>query len=208
MLSTDPAVVPFHFELARRASTGETVVVFEAVPDLGATELTICAPDSPGLLSRVLGLIYALDLGLIGLRASTTTGPTPVALDVLTITFGGEPVPTSTCAALKQQLLTFLGSDDQVIELLKAKGKTIDTDPGEAKITFHSGSPSLLELRGRRGRGMAYRFSRIIAQQGWNILGARVGQWAGQSAASFTLTAANGGSLQSVQVSLAFGPLV
>lgn len=208
LLSTDPAVVPFHFELARRAAAGETVVVFEAVADLGATELTICAPDSPGLLSRVLGLIYALDLGLIGLRASTTTGPTPVALDVLTITFGGEPVPTSTCAALKQHLLTFLESDDQVIELLKAKGKTIDTDPGEAKITFHSGSPSLLELRGRRGRGMAYRFSRIIAQQGWNILGARVGQWAGQSTASFTLTAANGGSLQSEQVSAAFGPLV
>ncbi len=208
LLSTEPTTIPFHFELAQKAKQGEFVVAFETAPDISASRLTISAPDSPGLLSRVLGLIYALDLGLIGLRACTTSGENPVAVDVFTITFGGEPVPPSTCTALKKLLEQRAQSDNAVLEILIAKGKVIEMDAGELRTTFHPGNPAILEIRGRRGRGLAYRFSRVIAQQGWNILGARVGQWAGQSTASFTINGPDGSALQPEQVSRAFTALV
>jgi [protein-PII] uridylyltransferase len=39
---------------------------------------------------------------------------------------------------------------------------------------------------------MPYRFSRLIAQQGWNVVSARVGQWAGNATGAFYLQNADG----------------
>ena len=98
--------------------------------------------------------------------------------------------------------------DALVIELLEKKGKTMDFDFSETVIQYLPGDPGILEVRARRGRGLAYRISRHIADQGWNILGARVGQWAGQSTASFTLAGPNGRQLEPEEVSKAFSPKV
>jgi [protein-PII] uridylyltransferase len=35
---------------------------------------------------------------------------------------------------------------------------------------------------------MPYRFSKLIAECGWNVVAARVGQWAGEGAAAFYVT--------------------
>ncbi|MCG9893900.1 MAG: hypothetical protein MH204_00310, partial [Fimbriimonadaceae bacterium] len=51
-----------------------------------------------------------------------------------------------------------------------------------------------------RGRGLPYRMSRLFAKQGWNILGARVSQWAGRGAASFVLTGPGGAPLEAADV--------
>ncbi|MCC6686880.1 MAG: HD domain-containing protein [Fimbriimonadaceae bacterium] len=205
VLSTSPDDVLAHLELAAMAQRGQIVVAFSPNAKLGATDLTLAAPDQPGLLSRALGLIYALDISVIGLRASTTSGAQPIALDVFTLSFGGGPVPPSTGSALKQHLLSHLDSDDAILEILRERGKTIDVKPGEAALVYHFGHPGLLEIRGKRGRGMAYRLSRIIAREGWNVLGARVGQWAGQSTASFTLTGPGGADLMAEDIRRAFG---
>jgi len=39
---------------------------------------------------------------------------------------------------------------------------------------------------------MPYRFSRLIADLGWNVVSARVGQWAGNAAAAFYIQSADG----------------
>ena len=64
-------------------------------------------------------------------------------------------------------------------------GKDPDRAQQYYQFSYLEGNPGILEFRAPRGRGMAYRLSRIIARQGWNILSARVGQWAGRGAAAF-----------------------
>lgn len=205
VLSTAPDAVQAHLELVQQARLGETVVAFSTNQKLGATDLTLAAGDQHGLLSRALGLIYLLDISVIGLLASTANDDSPIALDTFTLTFGGGLVPASTGSRLKQLLLTHLNEDPALLRLLQERGKTIDLYSGEATITFHEGNPGRLEFRGRRGRGLAYRLSRIIAREGWNVLGARIGQWAGQSTASITLTGPGGTRLKSSDVEQAFG---
>ena len=68
------------------------------------------------------------------------------------------------------------------------------------KHSFVEGSPGILEIRAPRGRGMPYRFSRLIADQGWNVISARVGQWAGSATAAFYLLGPKGQPLSTEEV--------
>lgn len=208
ILSTSPSDAVAHLELVQRARRGETVVMFSPNEKLGATELTVAAPDAPGLLSRLLGLIYVLDISVVGLRASTTATSPAIVLDVFTLSFGGGMVPPSTGSILKNLVQQHLNDNEVILSMLRDRGKAIEVSPGEASLTYHFGSPGLLEIKGRRGRGMAFRLSRIIAREGWNVLGARVGQWAGQSTASFSITGLDGAELTPDDVSRAFNSLV
>jgi len=60
---------------------------------------------------------------------------------------------------------------------------------------FQKGNPGILEFRAPRGRGLAYRLSKQIAAQGWNIESARFGQWAGLGSAAFYVSGQDGGEL-------------
>lgn len=187
LLSTSPELIREHFHFAQRARAGDRTIELFQRDDLQATDVTVCCLDAPGLLSRVLGVFYALDLSPIGLRACTTEGDgiQAVALDVFTVTFSGRPLPRATCAELVESLNAVLSGVLNVSDLLRKRGKDPDRRQQILNHTFKTGNPGILEVRAPRGRGMAYRVSRLIADQGWNILAARVGQWAGQGAAAF-----------------------
>jgi [protein-PII] uridylyltransferase len=185
LLSTSPELIREHFHFAQRAQQGETSIELFQRDDLQATDVTVCCPDAPGLLARVLGVLYALELAPIGLRACTTEAVPAVALDVFTVSFGGRPLPRATCAILAQTLRDVLNGGKEVGDLLRERGKDPDRRQEIFKYTYHPGSPGILEVRAPRGRGMAYRISRVIAEQRWNTVAARVGQWAGQGAAAF-----------------------
>lgn len=202
LLSTAAELIREHFHFAQRARAGErTIELFER-DDLQATDVTICCLDAPGLLSRVLGVFYALDLSPIGLRACTTESPgeQAVALDVFTVAFAGRPLPRATCAELVDSLDAVLSGAMNVGDLLQKRGKDPDRRQQILNHTFKPGSPGILEIRAPRGRGMAYRVSRLIADQGWNILAARVGQWAGQGAAAFYVSRPDQGQISAEEV--------
>jgi [protein-PII] uridylyltransferase len=185
LLSTPPDVVRLHMKFARKAREGEPTVELFHQPELGTTDVTVCCPDAPGLLSKVLGLFYALDLSLHSIRAATTQTDAPVALDTFTVSFGGRPVPQATCRQLSGALVKILSGEADVRDLLGKRGKDPDRSQQFYQFSYLEGNPGILEFRAPRGRGMAYRLSRIIAKQGWNIVSARVGQWAGRGAAAF-----------------------
>jgi [protein-PII] uridylyltransferase len=193
--STPPDLVRVHFELAERAIHGQQTVEMFQRHDIGATEITVCVSDAPGLLSKLLGVMYAYDLVVSGIRASTTTTQPAIALDVFTVSFGTKPVPNATGQVVNAAILDVLKGDKTVEEILTARGK----DPNRLQQIFtHSfvpGAPGVLEVRAPRGRGMPFRVSRIIADQGWNVVSARVGQWAGSAAAAFYLLGADGAPL-------------
>jgi [protein-PII] uridylyltransferase len=195
LTSTPPDLVRVHFELAERAIRGTPTVELFQRHDIGATEITVCAADAAALLSKLLGVLYAFDLSVAGIRASTTTTSPPIALDVFTVSFGQKPVPNATGQVVSAAILEVLRGEKTVEEILIARGK----DPSRTQQLFTHGfvpgNPGVLEVRAPRGRGMPYRLSRLIADQGWNVVSARVGQWAGSAAAAFYLVGADGSPL-------------
>jgi [protein-PII] uridylyltransferase len=192
LTSTPADVVNLHMQLVEQAALGEATVEEFVRADLGATDLTVCCLDAPGLLSRILGVIYAYDLSVIGIRACTTNTSPPVALDVFTVSFSGRPVPPATLAQVTRALIEVINGSRTVDDVLRQRGKDPNRPQQIFTYTFIAGNPGILEIRAPRGRGMAFRFSRLFAARGWNILAARVGQWAGTGAAAFYVTGRHG----------------
>lgn len=180
-----PELVRLHSRYVRQALSGPPIVEFNPLVELSATEVTVCAGDEPGLLSRILGVFYALDLSIESIRAFTTRGERQVALDVFTVSLGGKPVPSATCAQIAASMLAVLSGERSADSFLLDKGKDPTMQQRVFSYAYIEGNPGVLEIKASRGRGMAYRLSRFIAGRGWNIVAARVGQWAGSGAAAF-----------------------
>ena len=208
VLSTPSDVVKLHIGFARKAREGQPSVEFFHQPEMGTTDVTVCCLDSRGLLSKVLGVLYALDLTVHAIRASTTSSDPPVAIDVFSVSYTGRPLPPATCKHLSQGLHRVLAGETTVEELLRSRRKDPDRRQQVFTFSFLPGNPGILEFRVPRGRGMAYRLSRLIAEQGWNILTARVGQWAGKGAAAFYVQGPGGRSLIEDEVRAALEPKV
>lgn len=203
LTSTPPALVRLHYKLAEKAREGEPTVEVNAQPTLGATEFTVCCADEPALLSRLLGVLYAFDLSVLGVRASTTKSEPPIVLDVLSASYAGRVVPSSTASQVAQTLHAVIEGKRDVLDVLVSKGKNPHREQEFFSYTFVPGTPGVLELRAPRGRGMPYRFSRMFAALGWNILAARVGQWADSAAAAFYLEGPAGKPLGQEEVAAA-----
>jgi [protein-PII] uridylyltransferase len=185
--ATSPELVRVHMNYAERAEKGQITLEVSPRLDLGATEITLCAPDSAGLLSDVLGVLYAFDLSVQGIRACTTETSPAVALDVFTVSFGGRPVPSGTWTQTATNLRRVLAGELDLDELLRSKGKDPDRRQHVLRYVFRDGNPEVLEVQAPRGRGMAFRLSRMLRAHGFNILSARVGQWGSHAAAAFYL---------------------
>jgi [protein-PII] uridylyltransferase len=187
LASTPPEVVRLHLRYVDQARTGEVITDFQHDGSLGTTELTVCTLDQPGLLSSILAVLYAFDLTIHGIRASTSELQPNVALDVFNVSFGGRPMPSATTHQLAQTLEAVLSGKRSAESVLLDRGKDPNRTQQHFTFTYLEGAPSILEVQTPKGRGMAYRLSRVIAKQGWNITAARVGQWAGRGAAAFYL---------------------
>lgn len=185
LLSTEPAVAQSHYHLVTAAKKGEASVVLNDVPEMGSTDITVCCPDASGLLSRILGTTYAFDLSISGIRASTTNDEMPVALDTITASFGGRPIPPATASRLAKTMSEVVRGERSVDDLLVAAKKDPTRTQDVLTYNFISGDPAIIEIQAPRGRGMAYRLARQLSQSGIDILGARVGQWAGSGTAAF-----------------------
>lgn len=192
LASALPSLVKLHLRYEQLARGGTPVVEFYDNPSLRTTELTVCCRDRLALLSAILGVIYAFDLSIHDIRACTTTSPAPIALDVFSVSFAGRPLPAATASHFKSALEEVLAGERGYEEVMIEKGKDPNGLQEHYAYTFLEGSPSILEVQAPRGRGMAYRFSRLLSRQGWNISAARVGQWAGRGSAAFYLSREDG----------------
>lgn len=207
LTSTPFDVIRVHLDLAGKAEQGEPSVEVFHRPDVGSTELTVCTRDEPGLLARVLGVFYAFDLSVAGIRACTTMTEPAVAVDVFSVNFGGRPVPVATARQVSAAILDVIKGNVDVGDLLRSKGKDPSRNQSVLQAVFHPAEaplPGILEIGAPRGRGLPYRLSRLIAAQGWNIVSARVGQWAGNATAAFYLLGPDGRSLTAPEVENVF----
>ncbi|MBL8041026.1 MAG: HD domain-containing protein, partial [Chthonomonas sp.] len=187
-----PEVVADHFQLVEDAKAGQPSAIFEQSTAQGTTEITVTCADRPGLLSEILGVLYANDLSLSGVRAHTTETEQPIAIDILSVAFGGRPVPSATASVVKRDLMAVMLGEQSADSILVARGKEPNRPQGQFRYEFVGGSPTIIDFYAPRGRGMAFRLSRLVADLGWSIRSARVGQWAGQGVAAFYVTDKSG----------------
>lgn len=206
LTNATPESMRLQFQLAQRAKSGETGIDIIANGDLSASDITICSLDRPGLLSHILGVFYALDLSLLALRATTTETDPPIALDVFSVSFAGRPIPIASSNQLVRELETVIGGGS-VDDLLRSRGKDAHRGQRLSRHSYIEGNPGILEIQAPGGRGMAFRFTRLLAAKGWNVLSARVGQWAGTGAAAFYLSGPNHSVLSREQVEEALAGL-
>ncbi len=199
-LTVSPELVAVHLALVAQTREQGAVAVADLTPAAQATEITFCAPDAPGLLSRALGVLYAYDLSLLSIKAHTTQETEAIALDRFVVAFQGHVVPPSTLQRVLDGLRQVALDAEACDRILERQGKDPHRRQEILNWTYQAGHPGILEVRAPRGKGMAYRMSRWISQQGWNIVSARVGQWAGQGAAAFYISGAGGAVLTSDQI--------
>ncbi len=192
VVATPPEVVKLHAVFFQSALQGQTTLEFSHRPEVGTSELTVCIPDRPGLLSQLMGVLYALDLTLHTVKVHTTNTQPAVALDQFTISFGSNALPEATCRRLTSTIQEVLEGKVTMEAVFESSGKDIQREQEQAAIQFVEGRRSMLEIRAPKGRGLGFRMSRWITAQGWNIRDARFGQWAGRSAATFVIETSDG----------------
>ncbi|RYG49774.1 HD domain-containing protein [bacterium] len=204
LLANAADTIRLHHHYALQASFGQPTVDFYARPELGASDVTVAAIDRPGLLSDLLGVFYAFDLSVQAIRAITTSD---VALDVFTLSYTGRPIPSATAAETQRAALAVLRGERSSAEVMRERGKDPDRHQSIFRFAYTPGQPGVLEIRAPRGRGMAYRLSRLIAEQGWNVSAARVGQWGGNGAAAFYVVGTDGQPIERADVERAMATI-
>jgi [protein-PII] uridylyltransferase len=208
LLATPASLLPLHADFVRRAALGETIVTFEHNQDAQTTDLTLATLDlpMPGLLARILAVIYAHDVSVHAARAASTIASHPVALDVLALSMRGAPLPPGVCRLLSADLAQSLKDGEAIEALLQKHGK----DPARRQEVlthkFLPGSPAVLEIQTAPGRGMPYRVAKMLANFGWNVQVARIGQWADRAQARFYVDGPDGAPLESADVEAKLTP--
>jgi [protein-PII] uridylyltransferase len=192
LASTPSEAVRIHVNYVKEAREGETIIETFDRLDINATEFTICSRDQHALLSKILGVFYAFELSISDIKACTTTSMERIALDVITVRFNGQCIPPATRKQVAVKLRDVITGEIDHLEFMKSKAKDPFRKLEIIEWSTYQGTPTRLEVRCPRGRGVAFRLSQWIASQNWNIQSARLGQWAGKAAATFYLNQPEG----------------
>ncbi len=201
-------LVEQHAEWVSSARDQAAILDFADRPDGVHSDLTVVTKDEPGLLSRILGVLYAMDLSIAGLRAHTTRESDPMAIDVITVSFGKQTISKSLAERTIATLRSVLNREVSEESVILARGKDPERTQRIYEANYRAGNPAMLEIRAPRGRGLAFRMSRLITHLGWDIQSARVGQWGGLGVAGFYVVGRDGAPVTQAEFDSAFPPQV
>lgn len=193
LLNTSPEAMAEHVEFIRKALDGEPSVAFRAEPGSAYTELTLCVKDDPrpGLLSKIAGVLWALDIGVHAAQVFTRENAEKVALDTIYIDFEGKQLAEFKKSQVQKDLIRVLQGEAPVEALLEQRHKKLSPEYHSTILEIHehlSEDHTVVDVRARNQPGMLYRFTRAFAMLGWSIHSARVSTWGRDVRDSFYVT--------------------
>ncbi|HVT20186.1 MAG TPA: [protein-PII] uridylyltransferase [Mycobacteriales bacterium] len=183
-------------ELVRRASAamaGEHLPEFEKITaqqrslaeggqlaiDLTGSELTIVAPDRPGLMARWAGVAALHRLAIrCATATSLSTDAGPMAITTLEVApkFGSLPDVDALAADVRRAYDDALPLADRLREREQAYGDGTRAAPPPLVLWFDEEShhSTIVEVRTHDSDGLLHRLTKVLADHGLNVRSARI----------------------------------
>lgn len=178
--------------ISRLRETFEPAIDFKHEYGADYTELTLCAYDDPkpGLLAKITGVLYALDVNLHTAQVFTREASVRIAIDTLWIDYRGKPLSPHKRGELSESLRRVLLGEVGIGELLQSRKKPLKEQAIYAAKLDENASErfSLLEVSAPDETGVVYRLSRAVSDLGWNIHAARLSVWGSRARDAFYVT--------------------
>jgi len=139
------------------------------------SEVTVVAPDRPGLLWRAAGVLASHRLTVRSANA-TSVGGTAVTVFDVEPEFGDPPDPTLVAGDLRRMLLGRLDVEDRLERRARAvppRGAVIPA-PRVTLVDEASDTATVVEVRAHDAPGLLWRVGRALGECGLNVRAARV----------------------------------
>src|SRR5580658_7063030 len=139
------------------------------------SEVTVVAPDRPGLLWRAAGVLASHRLAVRSANA-TSVGGTAVTVFDVEPEFGEPPDPTLVAGDLRRMLLGRLDVEDRLERRARAApphGTRVPA-PRVTLVDGASETATVVEVRAHDAPGLLWRVGRALGECGLNVRAARV----------------------------------
>ena len=139
------------------------------------SEVTVVAPDRPGLLWRAAGVLASHRLTVRSANATSVEGTAVTVFDVEP-EFGDPPDPTLVAGDLRRMLLGRLDVEDRLERRARAvppRGAVIPA-PRVTLVDEASETATVVEVRAHDAPGLLWRVGRALGECGLNVRAARV----------------------------------
>jgi [protein-PII] uridylyltransferase len=139
------------------------------------SEVTVVAPDRPGLLWRAAGVLASHRLAVRSANA-TSVGGTAVTVFDVEPEFGEPPDPTLVAGDLRRMLLGRLDVEDRLERRARAappRGAVVPA-PKVTLVDDASETATVVEVRAHDAPGLLWRMGRALGECGLNVRAARV----------------------------------
>jgi [protein-PII] uridylyltransferase len=200
LLNTSPENMAMHIESVRQVRSGVPMVELRDDRMSEFTTLTICAFDdpTPGLLAKIAGVLYALDVDIHAAEVFTRECSDVIALDTLYIDFEQCQLPEFKKRQVAADLTSVLTGRTSVRDLLRGKSKATSRSLDVHDLTIHShlsDRHTVLQISVEDCEGLLYFLTRTISSLGWNTHNARVTTFSGRATDAFYVTDTEGNKL-------------
>ena len=171
VLDGDPTPAPAplrHDQLALAADGGPAATV-------RGSEVTVVAPDRPGVLWRAAGVLASHRLAVRSANASSV-GNTAVTVFDVEPEFGDPPDATLVAADLRRMLQGRLDVEDRLDRRARAVRPRAATVPAPkvSLIDEASDTATVIEVRAHDAPGLLWRVGRALGESGLDVRAARV----------------------------------
>ena len=160
------------------------------------SEVTVVAPDRPGLLWRAAGVLASHRLKVRSANA-TSVGGTAVTVFDVEPEFGDPPDSTLVAGDLRRMLLGRLDVEDRLERRARAvppRGALIPA-PRVTLVDEASETATVVEVRAHDAPGLLWRVGRALGECGLNVRAARVETLGAEVVDVFYVTDEDGGPL-------------